>query len=103
MNNKKLGLATFAVSLLTAPAAFAWPVNVSVGASTLGFGVQVATALIPSTLDAAVGLNRFNYNRGGIYTSNGDDIHIAGTCAFRRSRSCWTTTRFMGFSASRAA
>ena len=83
MNKKKLGLATLAVSLLTAPAAFAWPVNVSVGASTLGFGVQVATALIPSTLDAAVGLNRFNYNRSGIYTSNGDDIPYSGNLRFQ--------------------
>ena len=83
MNSKKLGLATLAASLLTAPAAFAWPVNVSVGASTLGFGVQVATALIPGTLDAAVGLSRFNYNRSGIYTSNGDDIPYSGNLRFQ--------------------
>ncbi len=83
MNSKKLGLATLAASLLTAPAGFAWPVNVSVGASTLGFGVQVATALIPGTLDAAVGLNRFNYSRSGVYTSSGDDIPYSGNLRFQ--------------------
>ena len=79
MNSKKLGLATLAASLLTAPAGFAWPVNVSVGASTLGFGVQVATALIPGTLDAAVGFNHTTFNKNGTYTSNGDNIPYSGS------------------------
>ena len=51
--------AILAACVLLPASAFAWPVNISVGASTLGFGVQAATAIIPGTLDVAVGLNRF--------------------------------------------
>ena len=79
MDNKNRGLAALvASSLLAAPAAYAWPVNVSVGASTLGLGVQVAAALIPGTLDAAVGFNHTTFTRSGNYTSNGDDIPYNG-------------------------
>ncbi len=81
-HNTNIRFVAFAACLFPATA-FAWPVNVSVGASTLGFGVQVATALIPGTLDAAVGLNRFNYSRGGTYTSNGDDIPYSGNLHFQ--------------------
>lgn len=70
--------AILAACVLLPASAFAWPVNISVGASTLGFGVQAATAIIPGTLDVAVGLNRFNYNKSGTYTSNGDNIPYNG-------------------------
>ena len=59
--------AILAACVLLPASAFAWPVNISVGASTLGFGVQAATAIIPGTLDVAVGLNRFNYAKSGTY------------------------------------
>ncbi len=80
MKHRIISLTTVAAcALLAAPGAFAWPVNVSVGASTLGLGVQVATAIVPGTLDAAVGLNRFDYSRSGTYTKSGDDIPSSGT------------------------
>ena len=80
MDNKKHGLAVLiTASLLSAPSAFAWPVNISVGGSTLGLGVQVATAIIPGTLDAAVGLNHAGFTKNGTYTNGGDDIPYTGS------------------------
>lgn len=55
------------------------PVNISVGASTLGFGVQVATPIVPGTLDIALGINHFSYNRSGTYTKNNSAIPYNGT------------------------
>ncbi len=78
-HSTNIRLATLAACLLAAPAAFAWPVNVSVGASTLGLGVQVATAIIPGTLDAAVGFNHATFNKNGTYTHSGDNIPYSGS------------------------
>lgn len=62
-------------SLPLAAQAFAMPpVNVSVGGSTLGLGVQVSAALIPGTLDLALGLNHLSVSHSGTYTSGGSDI-----------------------------
>ncbi len=58
---------------------YARPVNISVGASTLGFGVQVATPIVPGTLDIALGINHFSYNRSGTYTKNNSAIPYNGT------------------------
>lgn len=58
---------------------YARPVNISVGASTLGFGVQVATPIVPGTLDIALGINHFSYNRSGTYTKNNSSIPYDGT------------------------
>ncbi|WP_298137618.1 hypothetical protein [Acidiferrobacter sp.] len=60
-------------------AANAQPVNVSVGASTLGLGVQVSTALIPGTLDLAVGINHVSESRAGTYTSSNNAIPYNAT------------------------
>ncbi len=79
MKQNPIRLAALAAACLLPAAAWAWPVNVSVGASTLGLGVQVATAIIPGTLDAAVGLNRYDNSRAGTYTSNGDNIPYTGS------------------------
>jgi len=54
--------------------AWADPVNVSVGASTLGLGVQASIALIPGTLDLAVGINHLSKSRTGIYSSSNNSI-----------------------------
>lgn len=58
--------------------AFARPVNVSIGASTLGFGVQVATPVVPGTLDIALGINHFSYNHSGTYTQNNSAVPYDG-------------------------
>ena len=58
--------------------ALARPVNLSVGVSTLGLGVQVSTPIIPGSLDLALGINRYSYNRNGSYTSGGSDIPYHG-------------------------
>ena len=61
--------------------AWAWPVNVSVGASTLGEGAQISMALIPGTLDLALGLNYLNESRSGVY--NGSNSSIPYTANLR--------------------
>jgi hypothetical protein len=58
--------------------AFARPVNLSVGVSTLGLGVQVSTPLIPGSLDLALGINRYSYSHSGTYTSGGSNIPYHG-------------------------
>lgn len=58
--------------------AFARPVNLSVGVSTLGFGVQVSTPIIPGSLDLALGINRYSYSHNGTYTSGGSHIPYHG-------------------------
>ncbi|WP_297362168.1 hypothetical protein [Acidiferrobacter sp.] len=60
-------------------AAYAQPVNISVGASTLGLGVQISTALIPGTLDLAVGINHLSESRSGTYTSSNNSIPYHAT------------------------
>lgn len=68
----RLGL--LGLCLSATPVAFANPVNVSVGVSTLGLGIQASTALIPGTLDLAVGINRFTYQRQEVYSGNNSSI-----------------------------
>ncbi len=58
--------------------ALARPVNLSVGVSTLGLGVQVSTPIIPGSLDLAVGLNHFSYNHNGTYTGDSSSIPYQG-------------------------
>ncbi|MHB8252968.1 MAG: hypothetical protein ACYDEV_04580 [Acidiferrobacter sp.] len=66
------------LSVVSAVPAWAWPVNVSVGASTLGLGIQASTALIPGTLDLAVGINRLSKTRTGVYNSSNNSIPYSG-------------------------
>lgn len=54
------------------------PVNLSVGVSTLGLGVQVSTPIIPGSLDLAIGLNHFSYNHNGTYTGDSSSIPYHG-------------------------
>ncbi len=70
-------LATLVGGIVAVPAG-AHPVNVSVGASTLGYGVQVSTALIPGTLDLAVGINHLSESRSGTYASSNNSIPYQG-------------------------
>ncbi len=71
-------LAVLVGGVVAVPAA-AQPVNLSVGASTLGYGVQVSTALIPGTLDLAVGINHLSQARTGTYTNSNNSIPYQGT------------------------
>ena len=74
MLSRKIVLASMLAMPLAAQAFTMPPVNVSVGGSTLGLGVQVSTALIPGTLDLAFGLNHLSVSHSGTYTSGGNDI-----------------------------
>lgn len=64
--SRALIAASVAVGVMAgATPALARPVNLSVGVSTLGLGVQASTPIIPGSLDLAVGLNHFSYNHNG--------------------------------------
>ena len=71
-------VAAFAGAVMVVPAD-AQPVNVSIGASTLGLGVQLSTALIPGTLDLAVGINHLSESRAGTYTNSNNSIPYHAT------------------------
>ncbi len=71
-------VAAVAGAVMVVPAD-AQPVNVSIGASTLGLGVQVSTALIPGTLDLAVGINHLSESRAGTYASSNNSIPYHAT------------------------
>lgn len=71
--------ALFAAATLAPCAAFAWPVNVSVGGSTLGLGVQVATAIVPGTLDVRAGFSYATFNGNARFSSGGNDIPFTGS------------------------
>ncbi len=73
------GVAAALVGAVMVVPADAQPVNVSIGASTLGLGVQVSTALIPGTLDLAVGINHLSENRSGTYTNSNSSIPYHAT------------------------
>ena len=64
---------------MAAVPAGAHPVNLSIGASTLGFGAQISAALIPGTLDLAVGFNHLSENRSGTYTNANNSIPYHAT------------------------
>ena len=73
------GIVVALAGAVMAVPAYAQPVNVSIGASTLGLGVQVSTALIPGTLDLAVGINHLSESRTGTYTSSNNSIPYHAT------------------------
>jgi len=70
-----LAATLFSVGVVSA---WAQPVNVSVGASTLGLGVQISMALIPGTLDLALGINHLSKSRSGVYSSSNNSIPYTG-------------------------
>ncbi len=79
MWRRSAGALAVLVGAVVAVPAGAHPVNLSVGASTLGYGVQVSTALIPGTLDLAVGINHLSQSRSGTYTNSNNSIPYQGT------------------------
>lgn len=79
MWRRSAGALAVLVGAVVAVPAGAHPVNLSVGASTLGYGAQVSTALIPGTLDLAVGINHLSQSRSGTYTNSNNSIPYQGT------------------------
>lgn len=91
------GVAGVAASCL-APT-LARPINVSVEASTLGFGVQVATPIVPGTLDIALSINHFSYSHSDTTQKIIPPFLTPARFAFRLSQCSWITTRSMASSA----